>query len=766
MMKRILALLLTLGLLLVGCGQTGGTSIAGDESKGEDVLNAAEETKKVAEDPDVPPYYDAEFLPADCALADGSSFYAYGDEILCMWAGNGDRSHLQGLYWTDFSGTARKELPLSLKEGEHIQCCTIGPDGTIYLIVSVRMDDYFVAEDHALDGFSGSHLMTLDREGNILTDAALPEGYGAYDALSVDGDGNIFVARSEFSEETGFFTLHYFEGLALDGTVSFSMDLTASVPGAELISVIQTMYAQDGTLLYVLQIDGDNSVHTFDLAAQTFSEPVFTPTGEMVWPDFLDGPGADFYLRDDNMGVMAWNLDGTSHSYFKYSDLPCTVPESARLVAVGEDNTWLFSVYVGEAIYFLQVFGQWEPVTETEKTTLTVGGYHSYTGRTDIETAVMAFNILHPDSELIYRDYSQDNTVSEEDAIAQLNEDILNGVGPDILILDNTFRCDVYAGNGYLTDLNVLMDGDETFVRENYLAEVWRTTTMDGKIYGLATSFQVTTFVGSERNFTEEGSWTPSECLTMAQRSDIPLMADAASVYLLKEYVLSYGLADYIDGMTCNFADGEFTAVLEIIAGDYPEDIYAEDFPIQNDLALTMACSIYGLRELLYLDEMYGEDHQFVGIPSPSGSVLSLSIHENLGIAETCRNKEAAWAFLRFILDDSGTVSKDWVSFPVNLETLEEVAEQAMLPSDDPDSLCAHSGSSVGEIELEGKPLTQESWNYFLDLVKMSSGQMIDPNVQTIVAEETAAFFQGDKTAEEVCDIIQNRVQIYLWEKS
>ena len=35
-----------------------------------------------------------------------------------------------------------------------------------------------------------------------------------------------------------------------------------------------------------------------------------------------------------------------------------------------------------------------------------------------------------------------------------------------------------------------------------------------------------------------------------------------------------------------------------------------------------------------------------------------------------------------------------------------------------------------------------------------------------IIQEEAAAFFNGDKTAEETARIIQNRVEIYLGEQS
>ncbi|MNW18556.1 hypothetical protein D3C71_2181650 [compost metagenome] len=39
-----------------------------------------------------------------------------------------------------------------------------------------------------------------------------------------------------------------------------------------------------------------------------------------------------------------------------------------------------------------------------------------------------------------------------------------------------------------------------------------------------------------------------------------------------------------------------------------------------------------------------------------------------------------------------------------------------------------------------------------------------DLKITNIVAEETAPFFQGQKTAEEVAKVIQNKVNTYLQE--
>jgi siroheme synthase len=89
-----------------------------------------------------------------------------------------------------------------------------------------------------------------------------------------------------------------------------------------------------------------------------------------------------------------------------------------------------------------------------------------------------------------------------------------------------------------------------------------------------------------------------------------------------------------------------------------------------------------------------------------------------------------------------------------------------MLPAENADALVNHSSSSLGDVELPGVPLTQAQVDAFIAMVEASSSSLVDINVQQIVAEETAAFFAGDKTADQVCDIIQNRVTIYLDERS
>ena len=68
--------------------------------------------------------------------------------------------------------------------------------------------------------------------------------------------------------------------------------------------------------------------------------------------------------------------------------------------------------------------------------------------------------------------------------------------------------------------------------------------------------------------------------------------------------------------------------------------------------------------------------------------------------------------------------------------------------------------------EVKMEPLTQEQVDYFMSIINSVDGSYnYDDELVTVVSEEAAAFFAGQKSAEEVAKLIQSRVQIYVNEQ-
>ena len=63
--------------------------------------------------------------------------------------------------------------------------------------------------------------------------------------------------------------------------------------------------------------------------------------------------------------------------------------------------------------------------------------------------------------------------------------------------------------------------------------------------------------------------------------------------------------------------------------------------------------------------------------------------------------------------------------------------------------------------------MTQEEAKEFYDYVlSIDTMYEVETDIQNIISEEASAFFSGQKTAEEVAEIIQNRVNVYINENS
>lgn len=62
-------------------------------------------------------------------------------------------------------------------------------------------------------------------------------------------------------------------------------------------------------------------------------------------------------------------------------------------------------------------------------------------------------------------------------------------------------------------------------------------------------------------------------------------------------------------------------------------------------------------------------------------------------------------------------------------------------------------------------PLSQQQLDEVVNFItSVSNRYFMDTNVSNIITEEMGAYFSGQKTAQDVADVIQRRVQVYVEE--
>ncbi len=142
----------------------------------------------------------------------------------------------------------------------------------------------------------------------------------------------------------------------------------------------------------------------------------------------------------------------------------------------------------------------------------------------------------------------------------------------------------------------------------------------------------------------------------------------------------------------------------------------------------------------------------------------------SLGINSKSKNKDAVWQFLRtFLTDDyqSSDNARRW-SFPVLKTELDKKFEDAMTKeyyTDENGNQVEQQKTSwtYDDFSMDIYAATQEDVDAIKELINATDNALqLDQNIQNIITEEAGGYFQGQKTAQEVADIIQSRIQIYV----
>lgn len=71
----------------------------------------------------------------------------------------------------------------------------------------------------------------------------------------------------------------------------------------------------------------------------------------------------------------------------------------------------------------------------------------------------------------------------------------------------------------------------------------------------------------------------------------------------------------------------------------------------------------------------------------------------------------------------------------------------------------------IDGVEVQINPMTQEEVDHYMEILKsFKNVGRYDDTLLNIISEEAEPYFNGQKNAQEVAQIIQNRAQIYLHE--
>ncbi len=203
------------------------------------------------------------------------------------------------------------------------------------------------------------------------------------------------------------------------------------------------------------------------------------------------------------------------------------------------------------------------------------------------------------------------------------------------------------------------------------------------------------------------------------------------------------------------------------------EDIYTA--ALDGELLLLPAelTRLDSCAEVQVYTTAFGGSCSYVGYPREDGGAGSFfRLWDGISMASGCKNKEAAWSFLReAFLPKYPTGIYFGPALPISRADFDRMAEISTGPMlDETGQPMETAGPACvmmpdSDLAIPIRPVTQEEYGHFMVLFN-AVDQVYDPDeaLTAIIREEALSFLDGSRTLDDTVRLIENRGKLYLQE--
>ncbi len=483
-------------------------------------------------------------------------------------------------------------------------------------------------------------------------------------------------------------------------------------------------------------------------------------------------------LLSNSEAVYGYNIgDATPKMLMNFVDSDISAYGLYQIVSVS-DKVFYCMLPTDEA-YVISLLTKVDPSEVKDKKTITLGcNYIEY----DVRSQVVKFNKASDEYRIVIQDYSKYDTEDDYTAGAsRLNTDIVSGNVPDMLVLDNDMPIDSYVSKGLFQDMTDYFKNDPELSKNEYLEHIMEVFKNNGKMYKIIPSFYVETVLTGAEDAPDGNTWTINDLEEAAKKKNVEYKnifgpSTRSDIFNMALRLTGSQFIDW-DTLKCSYNSEEFIHLLEFV-NEFPESIDEEE--LYNTDTSTFWRENKSIAESIYLNGFsdfnyeakgtFGKDVSLVGFPSGNGSGAAIFPSFQLTVSASSKVKDGCWEFLRFFLSDEyqKTIDTAWPVSMKYVNALADAAKKRPTYTDENGKEVEYDDTwYVGEQEVIITPMTDDEVKqvigYFDTLNQLGT---YNDAVDNIISEEADAYFSGQKSAEEVADIIQSRVQIYVNEIS
>ncbi len=389
------------------------------------------------------------------------------------------------------------------------------------------------------------------------------------------------------------------------------------------------------------------------------------------------------------------------------------------------------------------------------------------------------------------RDITGADTQANGTDVDKLYLEMFAGDGPDVLV--NFASLSQFNTEEVLVDMNQFIDGADGLKRDEYFDNIFRAYESNGKLYHVPALLEVNAYAVNEDQLGGRTSWNYDDFKAVASGapSDMSIFADMSKEDVMRELLMVSGSAfvDY-DQKETYFDSEDFKKLLEIAktygedsnpndnimpvgGGMMPISVYDEDIlpsaKLDNDMLLMMRVYLNSVSAYAENAKYRSGKVKMMGLPTPNQSGYAADTIMSFAIANASKHQDEAWDFVKFMFEkeQQATMATENAYIPVHKEALNQVIDAQYKEYD-----------HLKKVEEEAKQtglqgycameydLTEEMRGEWINIVEnIGSVNQFDSRVLAILEEEVPAYFQDQRSVDDVCKNIQNRVQNLVQER-
>ena len=456
-----------------------------------------------------------------------------------------------------------------------------------------------------------------------------------------------------------------------------------------------------------------------------------------------------------------------------------------------DDNTFLFSYSLGYAganriPFAICTFTKSSEYPAAGRNILTVASTEDLDY--SISEAIMRFNSESDTSFMLFDnryktnseiDYTNtDNT--DQAALKNLNSyaavsdrltmDILAGEGPDILITNGANE--QLSRKDYFIDLSDYLKNESGVSEADYFTNAIEASKFNGSLYQLPIGFYVDCFLAPSDAFGSKNGLTFEEYIQMVKT----VCNGTDPVY---DHQLAFSRTEVATKLFANTSekyikDGkidvnceDFKAILdyckELPAKGFYEgkdvDAEWEDLMTSKENMRVQPTVVYGFYEYEAFAEKF-KDAVICGYPSVDSRPATIGSDMAVSISSHTSDESSCKKFLSILLSED--IQKTlFMNIPINKKCAKDLA---LLEIEEHNgSVDANEGNKFAKA---GKKLdTALADKYIEQLSTATTSNFVYHSISLIIYEEIPAYFEGQKSFEEVAKVINDRAQTVLNER-